>query len=455
MIRRATAAGAILAGLVLGACGGAQQQVGASAPEGFEEEAAAAAGGAVAPGMTRDEMLAENYRIGVELFNAGQLSDAQDSLVKVLSVERAHAGALFYMARISEAQGDRKRAFEQVEASLGVEPANPDAIRLKVGLLRADKRYDDALRFIDESSARFTTAEDQAKKKGFLTDRLEILNERGDYVAVLKDGKAVLFLDPTNADAMREIGRAYMGMHRPGLARYVFKNALEIKPDARIYYFLGNLENDDGEYKLAIANYQRAVETDPTLAAAFNNLAILNQKAGNHADAIRNLTRALELRPSWERTRLNLANSYRHEKDYKQAEATYMAVVQRTPNLAEAYYNLGVLYLENEVPGYEPEDRYGLAVKNFSTYRDLLGASLAADDPALKYIKEAQTLQAQSVELKEQLRLMKEQDQPVEGEGAAPVEGEGAAPVEGEGAPAPVEGEVVPADEVAPEPATF
>jgi hypothetical protein len=155
-----------------------------------------------------------------------------------------------------------------------------------------------------------------------------------------------------------------------------------------------------------------------------------------------------------------------------------MAVVQRTPNLAEAYYNLGVLYLENEVPGYEPEDRYGLAVKNFSTYRDLLGASLAADDPAFKYIKEAQTLQAQSVELKEQLRLMKEQDQPVEGEGTpapdgeavapvdgeavAPVEGEAVAPVDGEAvapvegeAVAPVDGEAVPSEGVVPEPATF
>jgi len=435
MFRRARATGFVLAGLFLGACGGAAQQTEATAPEGVE--GAAAPGGA--PGMTRDEILAENYRIGVELFNAGQLPEAHDAFVKVLSIDRAHASSLTYLARIAEAQNDPTRALSQVEASLAVEPKDPDAIRLKVSLLRASGRYDDALRFIDDSSARFTAADEQEKKKGFLTDRLEILNERGDYGTVLKDGKAVLFLDPTNADAMREIGRAYVGMRRPGLARYVFKNALEIKPDARIYYFLGNLENDDGDYKLAIADYQKAVETDPTLAAAYNNLAILNQKAGNHPDAIKNLTRALELRPQWDRTRLNLANSYRHEKDYKQAEATYMDVVQRNPKLAESYYNLGILYLENEVPGYEPEDRYALAVKNFSTYRDLMGNQLPPDDASLKYIKEAQTLQSQAVDLKEQMRLMKEQDQ------ATPPEGGG------EGAPAdgaPAEGDVPPPGEV-------
>jgi tetratricopeptide (TPR) repeat protein len=483
MIRRAVATGAVLAALGLGGCGAATQQAATQPPDGVPGEPAAPG---APPAMSREELIAENQRIGVELFNAGQLTDANDAFVKVLSLDRAHAQALYYMARIADAQGDRERALSQVEASLANEPKDPDAIRLKVALLRGQKRFDDALRFIDESSARFTGADEAEKKKGFLTDRLEILNERGDYVAVLKDGKAVLFLDPTNADAMREIGRAYLGLNRPGLARYVFKNALEIKPDARIYYFLGNLENDDGDYKLAIANYQRAVETDPSLAAAYNNLAILNQKAGNHPEAIRNLSRALELRPAWDRTRLNLANSYRHEKDYKQAEATYMDVAARSPKLPETYYNLGILYLENEVPGYEAEDRYALAVKNFSAYRDLLGASLPADDASAKYIKEAQTLQGQAVQMKEQMRLMQEQDQqqaPQEGgegapapdgttpaEGTTPIDG-GAAPEGGEPtapvAPPPVEGEPAPVvpqaeettvetpGEVAPGPSTF
>jgi tetratricopeptide (TPR) repeat protein len=459
MIRRATATATTLLALALVACGGATQQTTATPADGVPGDPAAPG---AAPGMSREEIIAENFRIGVELFNAGQLPDASDAFVKVLSLDRAHAASLLYLARIAGAQGDAARAMSQVEASLANEPKDPEAIRLKVSLLRQQKRYDDALRFIDDSSARFTGAEEQEKKKGFLTDRLEILNERGDYLAVLKDGKAVLFLDPTNADAMRELGRAYLGLKRPGLARYVFKNALEIKPDARIYYFLGNLENDDGDYKLALANYQQAVDTDPTLAAAFNNLAILNQKAGNHPEAIKNLTRALELRPSWDRTRLNLANSFRHEKDYKKAEATYMEVAERNPKLPETYYNLGVLYLENEVPGYEAEDRYALAVKNFSTYRDLMGGALPTDDASAKYIKEAQTLQGQAVQMKEQMRLMQEQDSqatPPEGGEAAPADG--ATPAEGEQAPdgqAPVdvpsavpEGDVPPAQAPAAE----
>ena len=173
-MRRATAAAMTLAALMIGGCGGAARQTEASPADGIPGEPGAPG----APTMSREEIIAENLRIGVELFNAGQLSDAQDAFLKLLSLDRAHAKALLYMARIAQAQSDYARALSQVEASLANDPKDPEAIRLKVALLRGERRFDDALRFIDESSARFTADDEQQNKKGFLTDRLEILNDK-------------------------------------------------------------------------------------------------------------------------------------------------------------------------------------------------------------------------------------------------------------------------------------
>lgn len=433
----ATLAALALTSWLLVACSGAAKQV-ATAPG--DEAAAAAAGAAeaaaVAAGLTKEELVAESYGIGVELYKAGRFADAKDSFLKVLALDSKHALAHYQLARLARGAGEVRDAMDSVNTSLNYDRKAPDAIQLKVALLRDMKRWDEALRFIDESSALFTEQDEQVKKKGFLTDRLALLNARGDFMRVIKDGKSLLLLDPDNAQAMREIGRAYLGLRRPGLARYVFREALSRVPDGRIYFYLGTIEDSKGDYKRAIVNYQKAIELSPELAEAYSNLALLNQDAGNHADAIKNLTRALELRPDLMGAKVNLANSYRHMKDFKKAEATYMDVTQRAPKLADAHYNLGVLYLENEVPGYENEDRFGLAAKSFSTYREIAGSSLPPDDPSVKYIKEAQTLQQQTLEMKEQMRMMNEQ---MEQEAAAQAAEGASEPDDGSGA---VEGAV-------------
>ena len=425
--------GLLVLGASLASCGSGTKRAATSAAE----EGAAQ----VPAGMTKEQLIEESFHVGVELFTAGHYADAKDAFVKVLSLEKKHAKAIYYMGEIAMREGALDDAALYANEALALEPKLLEAMRLKVRVLKKQERHDDALAALKEAADKLDAKKDDEKelKKTFLTERLSILVAKRDYMAVIKEGKELLFLDPKNAEAMREIGRGYLGLHKPGLARYVFKNSLELKPDAIIEFYLGNIAYKEENFPLALHHYQKAVDIDSSLKVAYNNMAFLNQKAGNHPAAIENLKRALELDPALNEARINLGNSYRHTQNFKDAEATYMDVKQRDPDVPEIYYNLGVLYLENPVPGYEDEDRYAMAAKNFSTYRELMGGRLQADDPSTQYIKEAQILQKQTLEMKEQMRQMEEMMKQQAEEGGD--DGSGDAPMEdfGDGGDAPVE----------------
>ena len=73
-------------------------------------------------------------------------------------------------------------------------------------------------------------------------------------------------------------------------ARSAFARALELDPDeATAYYNLGVLEQDAGNEADAIHMYHRALELDPTLAEAHYNLATLFDRTGDARAAIRHI----------------------------------------------------------------------------------------------------------------------------------------------------------------------
>ena len=81
---------------------------------------------------------------------------------------------------------------------------------------------------------------------------------------------------------------------------------------ALAYNFRGLAYVDKGQYSLALADYNIAIERDKKFAEAFNNRGILYSTIGKYKNAL---------------------------KDYDEAQ-------RLNPKFADAYYNRGILYLE-------------------------------------------------------------------------------------------------------------
>lgn len=93
----------------------------------------------------------------------------------------------------------------------------------------------------------------------------------------------------------------------------------------------------------AQAAYRRALELDPSLAAAHTNLGILLHRQGMTRDAEKHFEQSLTLDPDQTEARYNLANIYEERGELELAIAEYRRVVATNPNFADAHFNLAVV----------------------------------------------------------------------------------------------------------------
>lgn len=110
-------------------------------------------------------------------------------------------------------------------------------------------------------------------------------------------------------------------------------------------WFLEGLAKDEEPDTLeeAIDAYRRALELDPSLAAAHTNLGRAEYQRGHTEEARKHFERALALDPDQAEARYNLANLYDEEGEQELAIAELRRVVAADPEFADAHFNLGIV----------------------------------------------------------------------------------------------------------------
>ncbi len=105
-------------------------------------------------------------------------------------------------------------------------------------------------------------------------------------------------------------GVARIGLQQPGGARADFEAALELNPSfAPAIANLGNLQLEAGDLDGAIAAYERAIACDTDCAVAYFNLGVAYKRRGRVADGVRALRQAQRLE-----ARANAAASWRRAR---------------------------------------------------------------------------------------------------------------------------------------------
>jgi tetratricopeptide (TPR) repeat protein len=102
--------------------------------------------------------------------------------------------------------------------------------------------------------------------------------------------RRALELDPDHADALVNLGRLLHSAGAPGAAEAHYRRALEARPDDETAAFnLGVVLEDQDRLDEAIEAYERAVAIDSSCADAHYNAALLYERRGNAAAALRHL----------------------------------------------------------------------------------------------------------------------------------------------------------------------
>lgn len=132
--------------------------------------------------------------------------------------------------------------------------------------------------------------------------------QRGDFIAARDFYIRALSANPSNSEALNNLG----AVHRS----------------------LGNL-------KLAEDAYRRALDIDPRFAAAWSNLAVVLDAQGKRQEATAALQESLRLDPRNGSTKVNLAIQFSSLGLYADARRLLEEALRDNNSLAEAHYTLG------------------------------------------------------------------------------------------------------------------
>lgn len=223
-----------------------------------------------------------------------------------------------------------------------------------------------------------------------------------DSGEAVRQAKIALQIDETSLDAMILLAHANI------LKRY-YDQALDVLEKAvarggakrrEIHFLFGLVYDRTEEYDKAFAAYRRAVALSPNYTSGLMNLGVhylRNQRYSEAAQVYEKLTGSLNYKTAAAWT--NLGSAYRgrsgefgigneaaRNQMILKAERTYKRAISRDKTYANAYFNLGLLYLDSDPfptgRGKELDNlrRLRRAKSYFDQYRRLPGANVKRVD---------------------------------------------------------------------------
>lgn len=388
---------ALVAGAVLSvACGGgAQEGAGAKAPTAAPPPSATTEGGvaatpagqqfAVSDAPTSGEGASQRpamnasaqsaYQAGMQAFQAGDLQGAKNQFVSATSADSKAYQAYYSLGVVRERLNETSGALQAYRQATAIVPDYEPAIGAYAVLLARTGKADEANDFLNARQA-------QMPKSAAVTAAMaEVKSIQGDSGAAQRLAQEALKKNPDHRPAMITLARDHYRARRLDLALYALRGILDgygdenpprDKNNAEARLLRGLIYKEQGNKAAAIPELQKAIDLRPDLVEARVHLANYLLESGNATEAAGLLEGALKYDSVNVLARLNLGDAYRLLGKTAESQRELNWVVKTDPSVAQAHYNLGLLYLFSaSVPGMTPGQAADKAVLELETYKKL------------------------------------------------------------------------------------
>ena len=141
------------------------------------------------------------------------------------------------------------------------------------------------------------------------------------------------------------IGLSHQSRDDYDLAIADYARAIQLNPSfAEAYNNRGTVYSLKGDYPHAIVDISKAIELNPNFADAYSNRGLFHSLKGDYVRAIVDLDKAIELNPNDATAYNNRGLTYYNQGDLNPAIADYTKAIELKSDYAEAYNNRGMIY---------------------------------------------------------------------------------------------------------------
>jgi tetratricopeptide (TPR) repeat protein len=255
--------------------------------------------------------LGARFRLGVTYRRVRRVAEAEAEFERVVRADKDYPGLALERGILFEESGQVERALEQFKSALERAPGDLD-LQLRVG-------------------AAYVSI-------GATDEALPML-------------KKVLEQRANSAEANHYLGRAYLrngGLDVPIAMRYL-RRAVELDPnrsDYHLYVAWGANDSNPAQLGEAKAQVEKALAIDKLNADAYWQRGVVNLRTGRVDDAIADLKRALELKPTRHEAHATLAECYEEKSDVTTAMAEWQRALSGNDKPPQWRYRYGKLLFD-------------------------------------------------------------------------------------------------------------
>jgi len=185
---------------------------------------------------------------------------------------------------------------------------------------------------------------DAAQHPKNLASQLNLVRHRislSQYDAALDDLRRISRLFFEHPLVNYEIGRCYLGKAQFDSAKIFIEKSLQANPHlAASWYFLGEIERQQGQADPAIKHILKALQLDPRMHEAFNTLATIYQNRQQYRSAIDWFQKSLSIMAYQPKVMSLVGDCYFHSGDMKQAIFYYQRSLSLGLIRAQTFFRL-------------------------------------------------------------------------------------------------------------------
>lgn len=215
----------------------------------------------------------------MQLYNDGQISQAEVMFKKVLSLDSRNADANYNLGAIAESRSDWEEALHYYQTALRSNPGDEDiknAIASMQSKLASNKNNQ-----IQPANKNTKLSSKQVELLKAKVDQAANDYAKGNYDAAIVNLKTVIAQAPDQADVYYALGQAYKAKNQNQLAADAFNHAANLAPDNKQYSdALAQINTDAGQSQNSTANHNDTFSS---------NNPDLNKKHGKNKSAQNNL----------------------------------------------------------------------------------------------------------------------------------------------------------------------
>ncbi len=206
---------------------------------------------------------------------------------------------------------------------------------------------------------------------------------QGEYDEALKQFQIAVEEEPNNPDAYMALGKLYVYKNQYEVACQQFDKAIEIAPEKleemkgqsgyfeTVYYNAGVELMKQEKWEKALTRFKMAVQMNPNLAPAYNNLGYIYGKLNQEEAMLEAYQKARQIDPKDTRAQFNLALYFMTQKHQYDRAAQLLEEVERlAPQIKDTYRLLGVCY-SNQKKYKKAEQAFQKAAELDSTNKDV------------------------------------------------------------------------------------